>query len=48
MTIGGTLNTVVTCRVCSGAGKITNVDSIGMYLDSICPHCNGSKKMISV
>ena len=48
MTIAKTLNTYVTCRVCTGAGIITNVDSIGMYLDSICPHCNGSKQMISI
>jgi len=48
LTIAKTLNTDVTCRVCCGAGMITNVDSIGMYLDSICPHCKGSKKMISV
>jgi len=48
MTIAKTLNTIVTCRVCSGAGIITNVDSLGYYTDSICNHCGGSKKMISV
>jgi len=48
LTIAKTINTNVTCRVCLGSGMITNVDSIGMYLDSICPHCKGSKKMLSV
>jgi len=48
MTIASTLNTTVTCRVCMGAGKIGNEDSIGFIRESICNHCSGSGKMISV
>ena len=48
LTVAKTLNTIVTCRVCTGAGIITHVDSLGYYTDSICPECDGSKKMISV
>ena len=48
LTIAKTLNTVVTCRVCCGAGKILNQDSTGFIIESICNHCNGSKKMKSV
>ena len=48
LTIGSTLNTQVVCRVCTGAGRIYNEDSIGYIIESLCPHCNGSKKMISV
>jgi len=48
LTIAGTLNTTVTCRVCSGAGKILNEDSLGYIKESLCPHCKGSKKMISI
>jgi len=48
LTVAKTLNTIVTCRVCMGKGIITNVDSLGYYTDSICDHCKGSKKMISV
>jgi len=48
MTIAKTLNTEVVCRICMDAGIITNQDSLGYGYDSICPHCDGTKKMISV
>jgi len=48
LTIAQTLNTVVTCRVCRGKGKIMNEDSIGYLTETLCHNCGGSKKMISV
>jgi len=48
LTIAKTLNTIVTCRVCRGTGKILNEDSIGYLTETLCHNCNGSKKMISV
>jgi len=48
LTIGKTLNTDVTCRVCMGAGKIGNQDSTGFIIESFCNHCGGTGKMISV
>lgn len=48
MTIASTLNTVVNCRVCMGTGKYLNQDSTGYIIESLCGHCKGSGKMISV
>ena len=48
LTIASTLGTEVVCRVCTGAGRIYNQDSTGYTIESMCPHCNGSKKMKSV
>ncbi len=47
LTIGSTLNTIVTCRVCSGAGRIGNQNYEGI-IETKCPKCQGSGKMKSV
>ena len=48
LTIAGTINTEVVCRVCTGAGRIYNEDSLGYIIETLCFHCNGTKKMISI
>jgi len=50
LTVGSTLNTTVTCRVCMGEGKYLNQSQSNNSIskESLCGHCGGSGKMISV
>ena len=48
MTVASTLNTDVVCRNCMGQGFILNNSSSMGLLESVCPHCFGSKRMKSV
>jgi len=47
LTIASTINTIVQCRVCSGAGRIGNMNFEGV-IETKCPKCLGTGKMKSV
>jgi len=48
LTISQTKNTIVTCRVCRGRGKIIHKVAGGYGIVNDCPHCNGTKVMKAV